>query len=415
MKEMSTPTCNFVQNMFLKYYTECFHEIGIPPSFEKREFAALLFRNRIMVRHKSFTSARELECFLRADVPSDVYYSSAYYEQPGASEMSAKGWIGADLIFDIDADHIPTSCDRTHDEWTCEKCGFSGKGITPERCPACGGEKFNENTWLCEVCLDSAKSETIKLLDMLINDFGVAEESIHVFFSGHRGYHIHITDETMQCTDALARKEIVDYVCALGFDRVLQKIDENNMQTLSMEDHGWRGRIAKGIHDFLLDARPQDYAAIGLGKNIGNIIDTNKDSILKDLEERTKSKKPKGLGPETWRKIVEHALEHKTAHVDTVVTADIHRLIRLTGTLHNKTGLKKVEFPASTIRRFDPFTSAIAFKEGTTTICVSKAPRFRMGNETYGPYNNEEIKLPTAAAMLLICKNRAEVNSQNVQ
>lgn len=415
MEEMSTFTFNFVQNMFLKYYTECFHEIGIPPLFEKREFAALLFRNRAMIRHKSFTRVRDLEFFLQADVPSDVYYSSAIYEQPGATEMSAKGWIGADLIFDIDADHIPTSCDRTHDEWTCEKCRFSGKGITPERCPACGGEKFDQNTWLCEVCLDSAKSETIKLLDMLINDFGVAEESIHVFFSGHRGYHIHITDETMRHMDTLARKEIVDYMCALGFDRVLQRIDEDNAPTLSIEDHGWRGRIAKGINDFLRDAKPQDYAAIGLRKNIGNLIDKNKDSLLKNLEKGTNSKKLKGLGPETWTKIVEHTLERMTAHVDTVVTTDIHRLIRLTGTLHNKTGLKKVEFPASMIHRFDPFTNAIAFKEGTTTICVSKAPRFRLGKETYGPYNNEEVKLPTAAALLLICKNRAEVTAKNVQ
>jgi DNA primase small subunit len=401
--------------MFLKYYTECIHEIGIPLSFEKREFAALLFRNRAMIRHKSFTTVRDLECFLQADVPSDVYYSSAIYEQPGASEMSAKGWIGADLIFDIDADHIPTSCDRTHDEWTCEKCGFSGKGITPERCPACGGEKFDENTWLCEVCLDSAKSETIRLLDMLMNDFGVAEESIHVFFSGHRGYHIHVTDAAMQSMETLARKEIVDYVCGLGFDRVLQRIDGDNVRTLSVADHGWRGRVAKGIHLFLRDAKPQDYVALGIGKNIGNTIDKNKDSILKSLEERTSSKRFKGLGAETWKKIVEHVLENEIAHVDTVVTTDIHRLIRLTGTLHNKTGMKKVEFPASTIRRFDPFTSAIAFKEGTTTICVSKAPEFRLGNETYGPYDNEEVKLPTAAAMLLICKNRAEVIAQNVR
>jgi DNA primase small subunit len=182
--------------------------------------------------------------------------------------------------------------------------------------------------------------------------------------------------------------------------------------------HGWRGRVAKGIRDFLRDAKPQDFAAIGIKKNVGNIIDKNKDSILKSLEERTSSKKFKGLSAENWGKaralIVDHVLENKTAHVDTVVTTDIHRLIRLTGTLHNKTGMKKVEFPASTIRRFDPFTSAIAFKEGTTTVCVSKAPEFRLGNETYGPYDNEEVKLPTAAAMLLICKNRAEVTAQNV-
>ncbi len=412
---MSAVTFNFVHNTFSRYYAECFHQVSIPPLFEKREFAALLFRNRVMVRHKSFQSARELEYFLQANVPSDVYYSSALYDQPGATEMNAKGWTGADLIFDIDADHIPTPCDRIHDEWTCEKCRFTGKGISPESCPVCGGEKFGEQTWLCEVCLDAAKSETVKLLDMLINDFGVAEESIHVFFSGHRGYHVHVTDETVRQMDTLARKEIVDYVRALGFDRILQRVDEDNAWTLNMEDRGWRGRIAKGIDAFLRDAKPQDYASIGLEKKIANIIDNNKEWLLKKLERGTNSKKLKGLGPETWRKILEHTLERMAAHVDTVVTTDIHRLIRLTGTLHNKTGLKKVELPASAIDSFDPLTSTIAFKEGTTTVCVSKAPRFRLGNETYGPYNDEKVKLPTAAALLLICKKRAEVTAQDVQ
>ena len=415
MKEMSALTCNFVQDMFLRYYNECFHEVRVPSSFERREFAALLFRNRMMVRHKSFISVGELRNFLLADAPSDVYYSSAYYERPGAAEMSAKGWIGADLIFDIDADHIPTSCDRTHDEWVCEKCGFSGKGITPEKCPVCGGEKFDENTWLCEVCLDSAKSETIKLLGLLTDDFGIADEKIHVFFSGHRGYHVHVTDEALRSIDTLERKEIVDYVCALGFDTVLQKVDGANMQSLSIEDCGWRGRVARGIHEFVLNAKPTDYEATGLGRNIGKIIEKNKDSLLKNLEGRRNPKKLKGLGPETWRKIAEYTVGNKAVHIDTVVTTDIHRLIRLTGTLHSKTGLKKVEFPASKIREFDPFTSAIAFKEGTATVSVIRAPRFRIGDQTYGPYMNEKVKLPTAAAMLLLCKKLAEVAAQNVQ
>jgi len=29
--------------------------------------------------------------------------------------MENKGWIGADLIFDIDADHIETRCKTEHD------------------------------------------------------------------------------------------------------------------------------------------------------------------------------------------------------------------------------------------------------------------------------------------------------------
>jgi hypothetical protein len=84
-------------------------------------------------------------------------------------------------------------------------------------------------------------------------------------------------------------------------------------------------------------------------------------------------------------------------------------MIRANGTLHGKTGLLKVEFPPSQLEDFDPFTGAVAFKEGTAKVVVSNAPEFRLGGETFGPYKNCTVELPTAAAVLLICKGRAEV------
>jgi len=36
----------------------------------------------------------------------------------------------------------PTNCDKIHDEFTCAKCGFSGRGLIPEVCPACKATKF---------------------------------------------------------------------------------------------------------------------------------------------------------------------------------------------------------------------------------------------------------------------------------
>jgi DNA primase small subunit len=84
-------------------------------------------------------------------------------------------------------------------------------------------------------------------------------------------------------------------------------------------------------------------------------------------------------------------------------------LIRLGGTLHGKTGLKKVELPVSRIDDFDPFGSAVAFKGGAVSVLVFNAPEFRMGDQTFGPYKNEKVELPTAAAVLLVCKKRAEV------
>jgi hypothetical protein len=78
-------------------------------------------------------------------------------------------------------------------------------------------------------------------------------------------------------------------------------------------------------------------------------------------------------------------------------------------TLNSKTGLKKVEFSISAVDDFDPFRDAVAFKRGIVEVKVSNAPKFRLGDETFGPYTNKKVKLPTAAALMLICRDRAEV------
>jgi len=56
----------------------------------------------------------------------------------------------------------------------------------------------------------------------------------------------------------------------------------------------------------------------------------------------------------------------------------------------------------------------VAFKTGAVTVFVSDAPGFRVGDELFGPYKKQKVELPTAAAMLLICKDRAKVLKHNV-
>jgi DNA primase small subunit len=379
-------------------------------SIEKREFGFSSFEGQ-MLRHKGFSSMGELSSFLKIFVPADVYFSCAYYEDPEA-EMEKKGWLGADLIFDIDADHITTSCNKVHDDWTCGGCGFSGKGMEPEKCPVCGGEKFEVNTWPCENCLASARAETVKLLDMLMQDFGFSEKELRVFFSGHRGYHIHVENEAIKSLDSIARKEIVDYVCGLGLDVVLQGLGIESsyaFENLDLNSSGWRRRVARGIYDFILNANLEDYKNLGVKGNVAKAIMKNKDVILKKLSSANAYTAVKGVGFETLKKIAEFCAKSQAAQVDTVVTTDIHRLIRLANTLHGKTGLKKVEVPISKMEDFDPFERAIAFKKGTATIFVSDVPKFKLDGESYGPYRNQKVELPLAAAVLLICKGRAEV------
>jgi DNA primase small subunit len=374
---------------------------------ERREFGFASF-DGWMLRHRIFDTENELVSFLGDSVPRDAYFSCAYYEDPQA-EMEKKGWLGADLVFDIDADHIPTPCDKVHDQWTCTKCGFAGKGIVPQNCPVCDSEKFEESTWPCEVCLTSARHETTKLLNMLMEDFGFSGREVRVFFSGHRGYHVHVENEAVRQLDSTARKEIVDYVYGLGLDASFDRRTNRRLDMLKADDPGWPGRIAKGIRDFVLNAKTEDYIDIGVKRSVAEALFKNKTAILKNLNESGPWKDVKGVGPQTLKKVGEHFKVSQSASVDTVVTTDIHRLIRLGSTLHGKTGLKKTEFPVTAIDSFDPFKSAVTLKKGTATVLISNAPQFRLGDQVYGPYKNHRVELPTAAAVLLICRKRAEV------
>jgi len=396
---------SFVQDMFRDFYKN-FSLTNEILMIEKREFGFASF-DGWMLRHKHFKDKNGLENFLRESIPKDVYYSCAYYEDPEA-EMEKKGWIGSDLTFDIDADHIPTSCDKIHDKWTCSNCGFIGKGVTPEKCPACNSEKFMESTWPCEECISSAKIETIKLLDMLLLDFGFSEREVHVFFSGHRGYHIHVESESVRTLDSVARKEIVDYVCGLGLDLPLDIFTAGNLEA-SLEGFGWRKRIVSGMKRFILSADEQNLVNAGIRRKEAKNLLMNKEILQKNWIDTQVLRGIKGIGFETWKKIAEQSVKMQSAKVDTVVTTDIHRLIRLADTLHGKTGLKKVQFPISAIEAFDPFKNAVAFKKGSLIVFVSEAPQFRLGDEIFGPYRNRKVELPTAAAMLLVCKGRAEV------
>jgi len=412
VKTIETKT--FVRNKFSEYYQKYSSDIQPPAQIEKREFGFLVFKERVMIRHKSFKSVDDLSKLLKTLVPSDVYYSSAYYEKP-EEEMEEKGWLGADLVFDIDADHIPTPCAKIHDTWVCINCDTVGKGVLPEKCPACGEQRFNEKTWPCEVCLESAKAETIKLIDMLTTDFGFSPKEMSVSFSGHRGYHLHVESSEIQALDSMARKEIVDYILGTGLETGFHGLEETKSRVLvgpSLDDSGWRGRIARGTYEFLLTATSEKLEKIGLKKQVVDTLIEHKGRILEMWKEKERWGVLKGVDVESWRKIAQCGVEMQSAKIDTVVTTDVHRLIRLTNTLHGKTGLKKIEVPIADIEQFDPFKSAIAFKEGTLKVLVSDAPEFRLGDQTYGPYKNRQVELPTAAALLLLCKGMAEVREE---
>jgi DNA primase small subunit len=411
---LAVSTRDFIYEKFIDFYNSPSFAVPSPVGFSQREFAFLLFKERVMLRHRGFANQQALRAFIRDRVPSDIYHSCAYYEYP-EEDMEKKGWQGADLVFDIDADHIPTKCNKIHDEWTCgnKECRFCGKGITPETCPICGGVKFEVKTWPCDLCLDSAKEETVKLVDMLENDFGFSEDEVQVFFSGHRGYHIHVEVEAVRDLDAMGRKEIVDYVSGIGLALLDREKKEKSKrarapQGFSLGNYSWDRRLKNGLRKFLLTAGKEDLREAGV-KISPELLLKNKELILTRCLEENRWDSVKGVSEATWVKLAAYVKDLESAKIDTVVTTDVHRLIRANGTLHGKTGLLKVGFPVGRLQRFDPFREAVAFKEGEAEIFVSDAPEFRLGEGTFGPYRNQKVTLPMGAAVLLLCKGRAEV------
>jgi len=400
---------SFIRDRFAEFYEENASKIKAPSSISQREFGFFTFKENLVIRHKGFITEEALRDFIKQIVPSHAYYSAAYYEMPEET-MEKKGWLGADLYFDIDADHIPTECGKIHDTWLCRNCSFQGRGVAPTECPICGGKRFEEKKWPCEVCLESARYEAIKLLDFLMEDFGFSPYEIEVSFSGHRGYHVQVESEKIRELDSTARKEIVDYITGVGLEPIYHGLHGKRVISgPNLDETGWRGRIARGIHEFLLSANKDELEELNLRKKVIEEITSKRDEILRSWEKRGPWSILRGVGVETWKKIIMKAIKSQSAWIDTIVTTDIHRLVRLPNTLHGKTGWLKISFPVEEIEEFDPLSSAIAFKRGEVTIYVKKAPKFRIGEETFGPFEDEKVELPMAAAMFLLCKDAAEV------
>ena len=176
-----------------------------------------------------------------------------------------------------------------------------------------------------------------------------------------------------------------------------------------LNDRGWRGRVARGTYDLLLTASKEELIKTGLKTQHINPLIKHREALLKSWKENGPWGVVKGISPETWKKIAQYGVEKQSVKIDTVVTPDINRLIRLSNSLHGKTGLKKIEFPITDIEDFDPLKSAVGFKGGEVTVLVSEAPQFRVEDEIYGPFERQKVELPTAAALMLLCKGVAKV------
>jgi DNA primase small subunit len=254
-----------------------------------------------------------------------------------------------------------------------------------------------------------ARKHTIKLYDdFLIDDFGFDPDKIQINYSGHRGYHIRVRDPKVYTLDSNARIEIVHYVMGSGLrgDKVI--VSQGGGSLIPSRDiPGWSGKVANAMVEFIqnIDSYP------GKEKWVKHLKDKKVAAI--DMLQRQRpvlSSKVKGVGIKSWQEIAEKAVDYFGSEIDRPVTHDIHRVIRLIGSLNGKTGFTVTEMTRDKLDTFNPFNEAIAFNDGALKVVFHKGPKipaFVINDEKYGPFSGESVELPAAAAVFVLSKGVA--------
>jgi len=393
----------FAMRWFGDYYSRT--ELPQPDRFLEREFGFMFFDKDFVRRHMGFRSMQDLRNYLVRQVPMHVYYSSAFYENPGAPKMEMKGWKGADLVFDLDADHL----------------------------------KGAENMTYAEM-LTAVKRDMVRLLDdFLFGDLGFSEDEVRIVFSGGRGYHAHVSNEKVRCLKSHERSEIVDYVCGTDLDedwlfphrpsmlkefKAVKKV-EKAFSIPEEGSGGWRGHARDALEKLLDEleslevpqvkerysslASKKEYNIQSLQLDLFGRREGGKrvrDLILENNSLEYISDKNKEMFLNWVREEVRHI---SAAEVDEPVTRDVKRLIRMPGSLHGKTAMRVIPLRRDQLDTFEPLRDAFpqVFPDHPIKVTVNKPVDIELKGERV--HGQGTIEVPTYAAIFLVLRMKASI------
>jgi DNA primase small subunit len=370
-----------IRDAFREYYFRYSEILEVPERIEQHEFGYMQFGSG-MIRHLAFRNVGELLAILIKEVPSDVYCSNAYYKFPTYA-IQEKQWIGADLIFDIDAKDLHLPCEPTHSYFICTNCGKVQQSRF-ELCPNCKVGKQSQILLPCNKCNSALKREVKHLLDLLMNDLGINEKSIHIYFSGNNGYHIHILDNEFYHLDSQARSDIAGYIVGDG---------------IMAESIGVRKVSSSSATDFLIKF-PKSGMAYGWRQRIARKLGIDQLSISKMDKIVQRKGGYSGFKPELLKMTKEMGVR-----IDPLVTMDIHRVFRMAGTLNSKSGLTKVR--CKEIEPFDPLSDSCLLNDKEVDVNVKVPLKLKLKDQSFN-LTKQTARLPAYAAVYLICKGLAQ-------
>jgi DNA primase small subunit len=376
---MNPATTEFLRQRFTDYYKKTV--LIAPSSLEQREWGFVLFnpqaKTLMMRRHIGFFGRDELFQYIQNLIPQHCYYSTAYYEKPDAGTMAEKGWCGADLIFDLDADHI------VHGPY--------------------------------DLMLARVKEETEKLIAMLTVEFGMDPKTIDLVFSGGRGYHVHVKDIAFRGWGSAERRELIDYVCGIGIDPASMFSGKKPVSP------GWQMRYREALLDYLYwigtlsrDEAMQHLTGLeGIGRESAATFLENLKDLITAIEHH-----PTGM---IVKNRVLHAilvqqegefkkrLLSRAALADEPVTTDTKRLIRMPTSLHGGSGMRVQPLEIRDLQDFEPLVDAVVFSMRDVRVDLLYPVTIPMLGSTY-ELQKGITTVPEAVAVFLCCRGMAEIS-----
>lgn len=245
-------------------------------------------------RYNQFMTVEQLADFFRNRAPYAAYASVAIYEQPSMR----KGWLKSELVFDVDAKDLPL-----------KTCGCSGENI-------------------CEQCLDDARKVAIQFAETMRSDLDL--RNIHFVYSG-RGFHVRVSDEAVMTLEQTERAQLVEYITgcilptdvtmAMGYSRVFRERVARTFESLDEQRLSQVQGMRKGLARRLIEEKEKVLAAVRRGQ-------------LRELESF------EGMGPKTFRQLLEFLTRLNSEFTDGKVTIDTKRILRLPSSLHSGVSMR---------------------------------------------------------------------------
>lgn len=387
---MQERTRAYLRGRFGDYYRQT--ALESPPDADEREWGYVPWTEgpgETYVRHNSLLDLGSLDDFLSRERPKHVYFSAGRYENPSASTMEDKNWRRSDLIFDLDADHLPaTSEDDSYAEM-----------------------------------LSACKDALFRLLDFLEDDFGF--EDLEIVFSGSRGYHVHVRDEEIQHLTRDARREIVDYVRGIGLEFDAMVTEETVGGTVGREspasnrylptDGGWGERIHQELLSVMEEIRDLDEAEAverlqeyeGIGAKKAKTAYKFTQNRFVEIEGGNLS--AHNVFENLTQQFAPNVVAAQNAPIDEPVSTDTNRLIRLPGSLHGGSGLAVGPVARDDLAAFDPLVDAIpeTFRGHDITVEVTDGGEVELDGDTFTLEEHVDT-VPEYLGVFLMTRGRAE-------